>query len=378
MKVFTPQTFASLLLLTFALPTSSCGKAEQGEDDASGADAGPASEPVSSKTDDDDAPAATNEQGDEPSDGNEPTADESADPSELEEDVLFGGGVDTTVVVDDDADQIDPGEEDMPVDVADPIVRCAEATGVGDAPVIDDFEDGDFTILEQDGRDATWYSYNSEEDSELQSFEILVLDGLPTGGERALHTSGPALEWAGVGAGFRWAAQNESGVFVDCMYDATVYEGVRFWARGAPGTVRFTISTPEVLPLDAGGSCESDCYNNHGVDFDVTEDWVQYFLPFADMEQPDYGPQVGALDPSRLRTLQFEFPSQLEFDLFVDDLAFYQAGDELTDPDGPVDDASDDEPIVDPDPNMPDEPLDAGISEPQEPDPPPDAGDAGL
>lgn len=309
---------------------------------------------------------------------------EPSDQDAPEADVLFGGGADTTIDVGasnpsggaaagDGTDDDEGGDGDGDAEPVAPIVSCAVATGAGDAPMIDDFEDGDMDTLGIDGRSGGWYAYNSD-DTREHVFEVTAADGLPAGSQRAMHTSGRDFQWAGIGFGLRWGTENDDGEWVECVYDATAYQGVRFWARG-DGSARLTVSVPGVIPEDDGGTCVSDCWNNHGVDLTLRDAWTEHFIPFTDMVQPDYGEQLGPLDPAELRTMQFEFPGDTAFDLWIDELQFYalgaDGGDPVEAPAAPVDEPMDE--AVDP---PADSPSDAMTDDEPPADPQQDAGAA--
>src|SRR5690606_18869286 len=140
----------------------------------------------------------------------------------------------------------DPSEVNQSADAqaddepAMPLVSCSAAVGTGEAPTIDDFEDANEALLAHDGRDAGWYWYNSADD-DAQGFVIETSNEFPSGGGYAMHTWGSAYDWAGIGAGLRWSALDEDEIWQECLYDASVYSGVRFWARGNGQPVRFSV-----------------------------------------------------------------------------------------------------------------------------------------
>ena len=139
----------------------------------------------------------------------------------------------------------------------------------------------------------------------------------------ALLSTGSGYLWAGVGLGLRWGTTDPNGEWIECVYDASAYDGVRFWARGNDLETRLTLSVPAVIPIDEGGSCEANCWSNHGVDLNIQEGWHEYFVPFHSFEQPATGARAGDIDPSVLRSLQFEMPSGSTFELLIDEIGFY-------------------------------------------------------
>jgi hypothetical protein len=276
---------------------------------------------------------------------------------------LFGGGVPTISVGPDPSAAPQPGDEEpAPDDEAAPIVACEVATGSGDEPLIDDFEDDDFDTLVQDGRAGSWYWYNSEDDGEAQSFELVADDSAPSGASRVLHSAGGGFEWAGVGLGLRWGYEDDDGTWIECAYDASAYQGVQFWARGS-ATLRFSASMPAVIPISAGGTCDevqTPCWNPHAVELELTEQWQHYVLPFTDFVQT--GGSLGPLDAASIRTMEFQFEQPADFDLWLDDFSFI---DESAPEPDPMDDAPEPTPDV-PDASSddePSEPSDAGAVE---------------
>ncbi|HEX2733279.1 MAG TPA: hypothetical protein VHM70_16825 [Polyangiaceae bacterium] len=277
---------------------------------------------------------------------------------------LFGGGVPTLEVGGGPNAPSQPASTPTEDPTDPPIVECDSAKGDGVTALIDDFEDGDNSLIAQDGRDGSWYSYNSADDSDAQTFEMVTPSGTPSpaGGERALHTAGSGFDWAGIGFGPRWSETDANGNDLSCMYDASLYEGITFWGRGT-GSVKFTAAVPESIPLASGGACdevEGPCWDNPGKAIEFTEEWQQFVLPFAEMLQSSGDL---ALDPTRIRTMQFETGSQATFDFWIDGMAFYSS---MTPPPPPV---------VVPDPA----PTDPAPTEPAPTDPAPTtAPDAGT
>lgn len=254
----------------------------------------------------------------------------SAEPSLFGEDFAFGGGADISITVGgvvatdpNDPTSGDPVESDVGM-----LVSCDAARGTGDLPLIDDFEDTDDATLEQDGRAGGWYSYNSD-GSDDHVLEYVEVDGSPGGGARVLHTSGSDYSWAGIGFGLRWGVEDDAGLWQECLYDASAYVGVRFWARGNGVTVRFSASQPEVIPIADGGLCdtvEMSCWESHGVDLTFGPTWQQRTVLFSEMESSLA--RLGALDATRIRTMQFDIPENENFEFWIDDLTFIVEGQE--------------------------------------------------
>jgi Carbohydrate binding domain (family 11) len=194
------------------------------------------------------------------------------------------------------------------------LITCAPSIASGDAPMIDDLEDGDSLILENEGRSGGWYTY--EEQSGDHTFRNAAVAPSRLGSTRAIHSTGTDHgAWAGVGL-------NLSG---SCVSDATYYKGVHFWAKGGGSLVRVALTTPGLIPAEDGGLCtglDGECWDAFRVELSPTPEWKEYFVPFTEFEQLGYGADAGELDVGRIRTIEFQSEAA-PIDLWIDDLSFY-------------------------------------------------------
>lgn len=253
------------------------------------------------------------------------------EPGGDETDDLFTSGAPPVAV--DDTD-VDPAPTPAPAVADDPLVACPGAVAVGESPLIDDLEDGDSRILVIDNRDADWYVYQDDSGgSHTLSFEST--DDPAVDGSGVLHVAGgPFDQYSGLGLGLRWSETGDER----CYYDASHYEGLRFWARGDAG-IRVALQMPEVRPVSMGGTCPDDaaCYDSHGVNFDIGPEWTLYEVPFSSVTQSGWGHRVGSFDPSKLFTIEFQFTGGSTYDFWLDDLTFY--GEDTAVPDAGASDA---------------------------------------
>lgn len=189
----------------------------------------------------------------------------------------------------------------------------------GENPLIDDFEDGDQLSLVHDGRNAGWYFYN-DETTGTQDVSV-VAD--PTG-ERGIVLSVKGEGFAEWGSGFGVSMNWAEG---QCTYDASIYDGVQFWARGS-GNPRVTLQNISVRPVADGGECPADasCFDSHGVALTLTDEWTFVKLPFTSFVQAGWGTPVGPLLPEAIYLMEFQFPALDTFDVSLDDVSFYRAG----------------------------------------------------
>lgn len=241
---------------------------------------------------------------------------------------LFGGG--------DTAPSPSADTSEMNTEVASPavpIAACDYAVGGTGSALIDDFEDGNVTTLEHDGRAGTWFFYDDATSGTRADSVEIDPQGERSGRVLSFSASGFTDWGSGFGVGFNW----NSG---QCTYDASVYDGVEFWLKGE-GNTRVTLQNLSVRPIALGGQCPTDasCFDSHGVDLTLPATWTHFRLPFADFLQAGWGTGVGPLDPAALYVLEFQLGGIGSHSVWLDDVAFYKS---LTEDDAgvaPIEDA---------------------------------------
>jgi endoglucanase len=109
-------------------------------------------------------------------------------------------------------------------------------------------------------------------------------------------------------------------------YDARPATGVRFWAKG-PARIRFKL--PDVSTAPEGDRC-TDCYNDFGVDLDLSDRWERYTVPFDKMgQQPGWGDRAPKISEDQLFAIQFQFgAADQQFEYWVDNIEFVGCGQE--------------------------------------------------
>jgi hypothetical protein len=287
------------------------------------------------------------------------TPDDDSTPDDLapadDDNVDFGPGAVPTVA---EPEPVLPEPEPAPVNTdlpnaLDPLVACPGAVGTGTNPMIDDFEDLDGNTLVVDGREASWYSYDDLSAGGSLLLEWIATDAPAQSGSGVMHIVGQGFpQYSGIGTGLRWT---ETGAEF-CYYDASYYDGVAFWAKGN-SSMRVALQNPSIRPVAEGGTCPADaaCYDSHGMDIELTEEWTYYVVGFGAVEQAGWGTPVGAFLPSELFTVEFQFPPGGTYDITIDDFGFYEEGDPLPEPEPTP------EPVVEPGDAGP--VLDAGSEE---------------
>jgi len=206
-----------------------------------------------------------------------------------------------------------------------------EAAGTGEAPsasgcehdaLIENAEDGDSRVAVREGRGGYVYTYADSHGSTIApgTDGFAPTSGGVNGTGHALHIAGKLADvddaYAGVGFGF---------VDPKGAYDASRYSGLSFVARiGAGSTNAVRLKVPDVNTDPDGKKC-TKCYNDFGVDFQVSDGWKRYVISFVDLKQEsDWGdPLPSAIDATQLYGLQWQIASRgAEFDLWLDDISF--------------------------------------------------------
>lgn len=192
--------------------------------------------------------------------------------------------------------------------------------------VIDDLEDRNDAICRGNGHVGRWFTSNDGTPSATQDPPLLaVVRPEPIvdrpGSEFAVRTSGRGFKTWGAALGFEIRAVDATA------YDASAFEGLTFYAKGAvAGKVRVAVRLRDFAPSEQGGKCNPDsgnCFRYHGADLTVTEEWEQYRVPFTRLVREDnWDP---AFDASQIVGVEFRVPppGSLEpFELWIDDVAF--------------------------------------------------------
>jgi hypothetical protein len=201
--------------------------------------------------------------------------------------------------------------------------------------MVDDLEDGDDRIEYQTSdRDGYWYTYDDGYaggewvSDDLVPGATAQVPGGCNGSSYCVYAY--ATGWDGVsGAGVGVDLNNDAGADKQ-PYDASAYDGVVFWAKGAtaPGPLRFRALISDVVPTADGGNCNEDtgdCYDAHATILELTTEWQQFWVFFCELAQSGWGdPQVD-MDASAILSLQWQVNAGSDFsmEVWIDDLAFF-------------------------------------------------------
>jgi endoglucanase len=199
----------------------------------------------------------------------------------------------------------------------------------GPEGMIDDFEDNNNQNTVIDNRGGYWYTYVDKVGSTVWP------EAGEQGGTFTPSEGGYNSKFAGAVKGKIGTAAIVFGAlgmnFIDPkgIYDASKYEGITFFAkRGANSTGKVRLKVPDATTDPEGKVC-SECFNDFGVDLNLTEQWTRYTIPFRDMKQMEgWGaPRKAHIDPSKLFGLQWQTQVQgADYDFAVDNVAFICKG----------------------------------------------------
>ncbi|WP_437775114.1 CIA30 family protein [Sorangium sp. So ce1097] len=206
-------------------------------------------------------------------------------------------------------------------------------TGAGGGPqsieMIDDMEDNDNAINAAGGRVGYWYSFNDGTEGATQNpppdlegtgetpFTMTALEPARGQSTYAARSWGSGFETWGAGFGFDLSSVEGEKT----PYDASAYTGITLWAKGTTSAT-VLISDPSTDPV--GGSCTDEC-DKWSKSLALTEEWQQFTIPFADLKQGGWGTPATTdqIDATKLYSIQFQVGTDPEFDVYIDDLAFY-------------------------------------------------------
>lgn len=189
--------------------------------------------------------------------------------------------------------------------------------------MIDDMESGTGSIKPQNGRIGAWYTYNDETAAGSQTplmgsaFLPEATTGGPSGSLHAAHTYGSGFATWGAGMGFDL---NNDGA-TKKVYDVTGKTGFAFWGKGGH-PVRVKVLTSGTTPVAEGGTCSTNCGDNHGLILTFTGSWQQFVVPFTSLVQEGWGAKI-AFAPNTVIGIQFQVTANVAFDYWVDDIGFY-------------------------------------------------------
>ncbi len=179
-----------------------------------------------------------------------------------------------------------------------------------------------------EGRGGYWYTFDDSKDN--GGSDIWPLAGAKGGtfemSEGGANGSAHAARMKGSvgGADIVYAGMGMNFVDPKGPYDASKYGGIGFWAKkNTPeSTGHIRLKVPDDQTDEAGKKCHQ-CFNDHGLDLNLTTDWVYYTVPWRAMKQEDWGPKDSGINPSKIYGIQFQCAEKgAKFDVSVDEIQF--------------------------------------------------------
>lgn len=201
------------------------------------------------------------------------------------------------------------------------------------ALLIDDLEDGDGSARAILGQPISWWVAADGSGTITPPAAAVPSPQAIAGGrsasKRAMRVTGSGFTVWGADVSVGLTEDGPRGPFID----AGEFAGVRFWARVGDmnqSPVRFQIQDRQTQP--AGGVCdptpesEERCYNGLGTSLDsLDSEWRFFELSFSGLTQrPGWGHRAESVDPTGIRNMEWFFEPGLDFDLWIDDVAFYR------------------------------------------------------
>jgi hypothetical protein len=182
--------------------------------------------------------------------------------------------------------------------------------------VLDDFEDGDLSLIKVAARTGNWYPFPvSSATAAGEASTKCVARGLRSGHFVATGDGNP---------GPNWNASMVDPFTAVIPYDASAWSGFSFWIAMGGGTaaevadMTVGINTPGVLASE--GFCTT-CGDYHLTTIKLTRSWTRWSIRFDDLKQRGFGdPPIPLLPRDRL--VNFIFWPSNPFDIWIDDFRF--------------------------------------------------------
>jgi hypothetical protein len=144
-----------------------------------------------------------------------------------------------------------------------------------------------------------------------------------------------AMRFRGEAFGIWGAVMSATFRFTDDItpIDASLYRGLTFWARvGEDNESVIRGQLQDVSTHLLGGICNptsgtpDECYNGFGATLDpIDTKWRKYTLEFATLTQREgWGYRTDAVTPTALYDLEWNVDANRVFDLWIDDIWFYE------------------------------------------------------
>jgi hypothetical protein len=186
----------------------------------------------------------------------------------------------------------------------------ADCFPAGGNPLIDDFEDGDYMMPPNDGRDGAW-SFAVDPSGSLDSGINEIFPMARGASTRGLHVMATgATDWgAGIISPF---------TFGGC-YDVSTWGGLSFWSK-APAAITLSV---RVWTMDSVTACTPSMGSNCSFYAEVAAGttWTQHQLSWTMFNQWDGSKPAPSFDPSMVLGVEILQPASA-VDFLIDDIGF--------------------------------------------------------
>jgi hypothetical protein len=211
----------------------------------------------------------------------------------------------------------EPAESPATVQQRAKLNPCKAGTKPADDGLMDDFEDGDRQLMKVAGREGYWWKHADPNGSKFSPDELTLEDAGAGSTGKALHAAGQTASTDGA-YGVRVGVNFTAGG----LYDASTYVGISFKAKvdaNATKSLRFEIG--DVNTHKDAGVCV-DCWNHFGKDLQLTTEWKEYVILFADVtQQAGWGkPRPPSVSPDKLYAIDWSIGPGAIFGLWLDDV----------------------------------------------------------
>ena len=214
--------------------------------------------------------------------------------------------------------------------------KCtADLITVAPNAIIDDYEDGNFSLPAKEARVGAWYQFGDGTSSATYSVVTIKrgasIKGLETKGKDFTSWgSGVGVDFAPAKAPYDPSAHTE---------DKMLYDGITFWAR-AENNLSVTVAFPDEDTDPGGGKCTTAgppagmCDHHYTSFVAVTPNWQRFTIYFKTDLTLEAGtiPTPMGFKPNAMISVQFRMQAGASYDLFIDDLAFVKCPDRVNHP----------------------------------------------
>ncbi len=207
----------------------------------------------------------------------------------------------------------------QPPDPSDVTTCFGQIVPAGPDGLLDDFEDGNNQLAAREGRGGYWWRSADSSGSGFLTPDVQPVAGGAAGSKLAQHQAGKTAS-----GGEAWGVNFGANFVTAGLYDASKYVGLRFRAKVGPGSTRnVRLKIGDVNTHPSAGPCKT-CWNHFGKDLSLTEEWREYQVLFAGLQQAEgWGdPRPSSVSPNKLFSLDFTVGPGQSFDVWVDDLEF--------------------------------------------------------